>query len=275
MKQKKMPVESDGSRYNIRVLDRAFRILSLLSDGRPRSLQELSDEIDLSVSTTFRLLATLTYHQYVTRDEQTYQYKLGLSCLELAKAYHEGSDLRRIALPELEALRNDCKETVHLAILDDMEIVYLEKLPGLYPIGLMGSRVGGRSPAYCTGVGKVLLAYENPQTICDYYKSHKPNRFTEATITNPEILMKELDKIRYQNYAFDRGEHEDEVRCIAAPIFDMRNFVIAAISVSGPDGRMEPLEQNQELIQRVCLAAENISFQLGYSPRKESRREMP
>jgi DNA-binding IclR family transcriptional regulator len=271
MIQNNISEEKIGGRYNIRALDRAFRILSLLTDGEPRSLQELSDGIDLSVSTTFRLLATLTYYRYVQRDERTFQYRLGLSCLELAKAYYEGNDLRRIALPELEALRDDCKETVHLAILDKMEIVYLEKLSGLYAIGLMGSRVGGRSPAYCTGVGKVLLAFENPQVIRDYFKSHKLNRFTEATITDPEVLMKELDEIRCQNYGLDRGEHENEVRCVAAPIFDMRNFVIAAISVSGPDTRMEPLEQNQALIQRICQAAENISIQLGYNPVKESR----
>lgn len=270
MTQKNMLAERNGSRYNIRALDRAFRILSLLTDGEPRTLQELSDGIDLSVSTTYRLLATLTYYRYVQRDDQTYQYRLGLSCLELARSYYEGNDLRRVALPELETLRDECRETVHLAILDKMEIVYLEKLSGLYAIGIMGSRVGGRAPAYCTGVGKVLLAYENPQVVRDYFESHKPNRFTETTITNPEILMKELEEIRCRNYSFDRGEHEYEVRCVAAPIFDMRDFVIAAISVSGPEGRMEPLEQNQALIQRTCQAAENISIQLGYHPHTES-----
>ena len=130
----------NASRYNIRALDRAFRILTLLADGESRSLQELSDGIELNVSTTFRLLRTLSYYRYVQRDEQTFQYRLGISCLELAKSYYEGNALRRIALPELEALRDDCKETVHLAILDEMEIVYVEKLSGLFPIGMMGSK---------------------------------------------------------------------------------------------------------------------------------------
>ncbi len=271
MMQKIMPEERNESRYNIRALDRAFRILSLLTDGKPRSLQELSEEIDLSVSTTFRLLATLSYYRYVQRDEQTLHYKLGLSCLELAKSYNEGSELHRVALPELEALRDDCKETVHLAILDKMEIVYIEKLPGLYPIGLMGSRIGGRAPAYCTAVGKVLLAYKDPQVVRGYFESHTLKRHTQATITDPVVLMKELDEIRLQNYGFDKGEHEDEVRCIAAPIFDMRNSVIAAISISGPDGRMEPLEQNRALIDRIRLTAKTISINLGHFPHKEPR----
>ena len=106
--------DQNENRYNIRVLDRAFRILALLSDGKPRSLQELSVEIDLSSSTTFRQLATLVYYRYVQRDEQTNQYTLGLSCLELARAYYEGNDLRRVALPELERLRNETKETIRL-----------------------------------------------------------------------------------------------------------------------------------------------------------------
>jgi DNA-binding IclR family transcriptional regulator len=265
-----MPEVRNASRYNIRALDRAFRILSLLTDGESRSLQELSDGIELNVSTTFRLLRTLTYYRYVQRDERTFQYRLGISCLELAKSYYEGNALRRIALPELEALRDDCKETVHLAILDEMEIVYLEKLSGLFPIGMMGSKVGGRAPAYCTGVGKILLAHLSPQVVRDYFKIHRLNRFTEATITDPKILMKELDEIRRLNYGLDREEHENGVCCVAAPILDMRDCVIAAISVSGPDGRMEPLEQNQLLIQKVCRAAKNISIQLGHSPREKS-----
>jgi IclR family acetate operon transcriptional repressor len=92
----KVPTEN---RYNIRVLDRAFSILALLSDGKPRTLQHLSTEIELSGSTTFRLLATLASYGYVQRDDQTNQYALGRACLELARAYYEGNDVRRAALP--------------------------------------------------------------------------------------------------------------------------------------------------------------------------------
>lgn len=129
--------KGNEARYNIRVLDRAISILKLLSDGKPRTHLEVSEGIDLSPSTTFRLLATLSYHNYVKRDEKTNRYTLGLACLELAHAYQASNDLRRVALPELEALRDDVKETVHLAILDQMEIVYVEKLSGLHAIGIM------------------------------------------------------------------------------------------------------------------------------------------
>lgn len=258
---------TNENRYNIRVLDRAFRILSLLSDGKPRSLQELCEGIELSPSTTFRLLSTLSYYRYITRDENTGRYSLWLACLELARGFNESYDLRRIAVPELEELRDDVKETVHLAILDQIEVVYIEKLPGLHAIGLMGSRVGGRSPAYCTGVGKVLLAYEKPEIIEEYFQNIELQRFTERTITSFVQLSSNLDSVRKNGFALDHGEHESQVRCVAAPIFDINSKVIAGLSISGPAERMEPLEQQLELIKKAKQTATNISLKLGYSPK--------
>ena len=265
MTKKTATEDQNGNRYNIRVLDRAFRILAALSDGQPRSLLELAGAIDLSTSTTFRLLATLVQYRYVQRDEQTNQYSLGLACLELARAYYEENDLRRVALPELERLRNETKETVHLAVLDQMEIVYIEKLQGLHPIGLMGSRVGGRAPVYCTGVGKVLLAYETLDVIKQYFLRRKLQRFTENTITSSTALISELASIRDQGYALDHGEHEFQVYCVATPIFDMKGDVIAGLSISGPADRMEPIESNREIIEKAKQTANNISVKLGYS----------
>jgi len=255
------------SRYKIRVLDRAIRVLSLLSDGRPRTQIEISEGIGLSSSTTFRILVTLSMYNYVKRDEVSGQYQLALACLELARAYQDSNDLRRVALPELESLRDETKETVHLAILDKMEIVYLEKLSGLYAIGIMTSRVGGRAPAYCTGIGKVLLAYQNLETVREYFQKNGLSKFTEATITNLDELICELDLVRQQGYAFDNGEHEQEVRCIAAPIFNFRGDAEAALSISGPDARMDPLDANREMIEKAKWTAMNISRQLGYQPK--------
>jgi DNA-binding IclR family transcriptional regulator len=256
------------TRYNIRVLDRAIRLLSLLSDGKPRSPIEISEGINLSSSTTFRILATLSYYNFIKRDEATGQYRLGLACLELARAYQDSNDLRRVALPDLEELRDETKETVHLAVLDNMEIVYLEKLSGLHAIGIMSSRVGGRAPAYCTGIGKVLLAYQNSEQVRNHFDKYGLYRFTDTTITNLDELMQELEKVRMSGFSFDKGEHEYEVRCIAAPIFDITGHAVAALSISGPHARLDPLEDNQEMIEKTKKAAQNISHQLGYLPSK-------
>jgi len=186
----------DEGRYNIRAVDRGLLVLSVLSDGKPRTLTDLSEEIALNSSTTFRLLATLTYHNYVERDEQTGEYRLGLACLELARAYHAGNTIRRAALPQLERLRDDSTETVHLGVLNKMEVVYLEKLHGLHAVGLMTSRVGGRSPAYCTGLGKALLAYADPQKVREYFGQNGLTRYTNTTIQSLDELMTDLEQIR-------------------------------------------------------------------------------
>lgn len=256
--------ESSKSQYNVRAVERTLTLLNSLADGKPRTLVELSEAIDLHSSTTFRLLATLAAHGYVQRNEETGRYRLGLACLELAHAYIASNDVRSAALSELELLRDATTETVHLAVLDSMAVVYLEKLPGLHAVGLMSSRVGGRSPSYCTGVGKVLLAYMEPAIVQAHFSTAPLHRFTETTLTNIDLLQQELADIRARGYGFDRGEHEHEVRCVAAPVRNMAGEVVAAVSVSGPASRMEPLEQQDRLVALALSAVQRISMRLGY-----------
>jgi DNA-binding IclR family transcriptional regulator len=257
----------NSARYNIRVVDRAVSVLNVLSDGKPRTLTKLSKELDINSSTTFRLLATLRSHNLVQLEDSTGHYRLGLACLELSRAYHTGDEVRHAALPEMKALRDDTMETVHLGVLDGMEIVYLEKLEGLHAIGLMSSKVGRRAPAYCTGLGKALLAHCDPSFIQDNLGQIKLQKYTEMTITSQAEFLNHLKEAYQRGYALDMGEHEKEVRCVAAPIFNQYGKTVAAISVSGPSGRIDPVEDNQDLIDRTLRTAYNISKNLGY--RKE------
>jgi DNA-binding IclR family transcriptional regulator len=253
-----------GGRYNIRVLDRAIGLLSLLSDGQSKNLTELSAQSGIGSSSTYRLLATLASHGYVEHDRAAGGYRLGLACLELSRAYLESSDVRKVALPELESLRDATSETVHLGILDQMEVVYIEKLQGLHAIGLMSSRVGGRSPAYCTGLGKMLLAHLDPGLVQDHFGRNGVRRFTENTITDLNELVAHLASVRAQGYAIDNAEHEPEVRCVAAPVFDLRGEVVAAISVSGPVARLDPFGAQRPLIEATVQSAQAISRRLGH-----------
>jgi DNA-binding IclR family transcriptional regulator len=249
----------------------------MLADGRSRSLTELSLQLGISSSSTFRLLTTLDSHNFVEHDRSAGGYRLGLACLELSRAYQEGSDIRRVALPELENLRDTTSETVHLGILDQMDVVYIEKLQGLHAIGLMSSRVGGRSPAYCTGLGKVLLAYLDPQSVREHYAGNGLERFTENTITNLEQLTAHLTAVRAQGYAIDDTEHEPEVRCVAAPLLNPRGEAVAAISVSGPANRISNLIDKNAGIQTLLSAAAEVSRLLGHVPTgalgRHSRRD--
>ena len=265
-----MATSRSSDRYNIRVVDRAVSVLNLLADGKSRTMTELSKELEINSSTTFRLLATLRYHNLVQLDEATGNYRLGLACLELSRAYHTGDEVRQAALPVMRTLRDDTMETVHLGVLDGLEIVYLEKLEGLHAIGLMSSRIGRRAPAYCTGLGKALLAFSNPNYVQANSRKLELEKFTDSTITNEKELLDHLAIVHQRGYSLDLGEHEQEVRCVAAPIFDQYGKSVAAISVSGPSGRIDPIEYNTELISKTLNAAEDISEKLGY--RKEFKQ---
>lgn len=259
-----MPKKAKSDQYNIRVVEKAIRVMGVLSDGEPRTLTEISQEVDINTSTTFRLVTTLANYKFLDLDEQTGEYRLGLASLELARAYQASNELLRIAHPELLKLRDTTKETVHLAARDDMEIVYLEKLESLHAIGLMSSRVGRRAPAYCTGVGKALLAYVPAEEILDRMPWESLQRFNEKTIVEPEKLIAHLKEVRQRGYSLDQGEHEKEVRCVAAPIFDQKGDVVAAVSISGPRSRIGPISQNEELIKITMQTAKDISAKLGY-----------
>ncbi len=254
----------DQDRYNIRVLDRAIDIVTLLADGERRTLTEISDAVQLSSSTTYRLLASLISRHFVERHEESNSYKLGLACLELAWAFRAGDPIRHMALPHLQALRDATAETVHLGVLHQTDVVYLEKLPGLHSVGIMSSQVGARFPAYCTGLGKALLAFTQSAKARSYLECSPFPRLTGMTMTDAEELLRELDRVRERGYAFDRGEREPEVRCVAAPLFGRQGELLAAVSVAGPANRMDPLETNERLIGQVVAAARSISATLGY-----------
>jgi DNA-binding IclR family transcriptional regulator len=212
-------------------------------------------------------VTTLANHNFLELDGLTGNYRLGFASIELARSYQSGSELLQVARNELLQLRDATSETVHLAVLDGMEVVYLEKLEGLHAIGLMSSRVGRRAPAYCTAVGKALLAQEEWNDIRSNTDWAVLIRFNERTIVEPEALLTELEITRKRGFALDSGEHESEVRCVAAPIFDHSGEVCAAISVSGPRNRMDPVEQNDELIRLTIQTARAISSRLGYVPK--------
>jgi DNA-binding IclR family transcriptional regulator len=254
-----------ANRYNIRVVDRAISVLKFLADGKPRTLTELSRDSGINSSTTFRLLATLLSHNLIQQNGDTGQYTLGLACLELARAYSSGNEIRHVALPVLETLRNKTKETVHLAVLDGLEIIYIEKLEGLHAIGLMSSRVGRRAPAYCTGIGKALLAQTEPERLATLLEEATLEPFTGATLVDRTSLTEHLAQVREKGYALDQGEHEVDVRCVAVPIFDQLGSAVAAISVSGPKDRLDPIAANHSLIEQTNEAAITISNRLGFT----------
>jgi len=264
---------AENERYHIRAVLRALDVLEAFSTDEPAlSLMEVSDRIGLNPSTTFRLLATLESRGYVEQDETTGRYRVGVSILKPTSTFLAHLNVRERVYPFLVELRDASRETVHLTVLDPrmMEVIYLEKLEGLQPIGLMSSRVGGRSPAYCTAVGKALLAYQDPGVVRGFFSKNGMRRFTANTITTVDALMEELERVRERGYALDNAEHEEDVMCVAIPLWNHVGAVAAAISVSGPVERITRAIREDGLVERVLSVGKRASRQLGALPSGEA-----
>ncbi|MGB3903673.1 MAG: IclR family transcriptional regulator [Anaerolineae bacterium] len=259
-------MSSNSNRYRVRAVDRALDLLATFSISEPEfTLTELASRRGLSPSTTYRLLVTLESHGYIERSNQTGGYSLGVACLDLGNVFLSQLDLREQALRVMEALREECKETVHLGILDGsrMEVIYLEKLEGLLPVAMRGSRVGGRVPAHCTALGKCMLAYLAEGVVRDFYTREGLPSHTPNTITDLNELLRELKETSRKGLAIDDIEHEVSVRCVAAPVWNHKKAVVGAISVSGPANRMSK-ERCLELGPLIRDTVLEVSRRMGY-----------
>jgi IclR family KDG regulon transcriptional repressor len=252
-----------AERYLVRAVERALSILNVLSVEESPNLATISRLIGLPLSTTFRLLATLVAHGYVEQPSHGSHYRLGAACLTLGDAFLKASDLRQRSEDCLVALRDQCGETVHLAVMEGEEVMYLLKLPGLHPIGLMSSRAGGRAPLHCTGLGKALLAFLSSEPgLPAFLKKRKLKTFTPNTLTGLRSLEIDLKRTRKRGYAVDNEEHETGVACIAAPVFGHAGLV-AAVSVSGPAARILGQMKDTHLEREVIRTAAEITSKMG------------
>lgn len=253
---------SDSERM-IQSVFRAVKILEYVADRRGvAGLTEISKGLGIHKSTAHGLIATLEKCGYMQQDPKTGKYALGIRVFEMGQAYIANLDLREIALACLKELSLTYQETVHLAILSAEEIVYIDKVDGSRSIGIR-SQVGGRNPAYCTGVGKVLLAGLDEQRIKKIYAGKTLRKYTPNTLADLPELLSQIRQVRGQGYALDLEEFELDLRCIAAPVKDSTGAIIAAISLSGPAHRLLDTAI-PAIAAKVMETAGKISVRLGY-----------
>lgn len=251
-------------RYLINSVLRATQILESFSFEKPTyTNSELSKRLGVNKSTITRLLYSLEKASFLQRDVKTNEYRLTHRLFRIGSVYINQVSLHREAMPLLSELASSCRETVHLAILDNFEVFYLDKVESSLSIGMM-SRVGNKSPAFCTGVGKVMLAHLGDGDLEVFFRSHGLTRYTSNTITDPAELKSHLRRAKENGYAIDDAEHEAEVNCVAAPVRDKSARVIAGISISGPVFRMTRERIEKELVAAVKETASMISKRLGY-----------
>ncbi len=246
----------------IQSLERALDILEELSKSDTgMRVNELCACLGLNKSTVSRMLATLASRGYVEK-RNTGEYRLGLRIVELSSDRLSSVQLKTEALPYMEDLRNRVGLTVHLGMMVDMEVVYLEKL-GAFSNIRMYSQIGKRVYAHCTGLGNAMMAYMDESAVLKILREKGMPRLTEKTVTSEEGVLKKLETVRRNGYAYDEEENEKGVHCVAAPIFDYRGNVIAAISTTGFFETITA-EQVEALAQAVMDCAKKISKAMGY-----------
>lgn len=239
---------------------KALRVLEALGDGEAR-LVDLSTRLGENKSTVLRLLSTLESHGLVQQDAQTKRYSLGLKVLQLASEALSNIDIRGAAQDVLYELNDLTGETVHLGIYDEPQVVYIDKRESTFPIR-MYSRVGARAECYCTGVGKAIIAFLTDVELERYQRKVHFTQYTPNTITSLAALREEVQRIRARGYALDEQEHEEGVRCVAAPVFEFQGRVAGAVSVAAPAFR-KSAEEIEALAPVLVEAAGRISGNLG------------
>jgi len=204
--------------------------------GRPVRFGELLAQSSFPKPTLYRFLQTLTNQQMLCYDPDRQTYTPGVRLVRLAHAAWEQSTLAPVARIHIDALSRQVGETVHLAQLDHAQVLYIDKRNAGQPVQ-MYSQAGKVGPAYCTGVGKVMLAFLDEEAAEAVIEQQSFHAFTEHTLDSAAALQAELSDIRENGYGFDREEHEPGIICVATPILSDTGRVLGALSVTSTTSR--------------------------------------
>ena len=241
--------------YYIKSIIKSLNILNLFSESRHElSISEINKALDLGLSTTYRLLSTLKYKNYIEQNPLNLKYKLGYAFLNKAfLVSHNEADIIKKSIPYLENLRNFTKESVSLAVLDGVNIVYIAKVDS-YELLRTNIEIGKKMPAHNTALGKILLAYLPPEKFNRLFNTDK-----FSVDLNVSELRQCLEKVKIEGFAVDNEECVPGIRCMAAPIIDLNGEVSTAISISGPGIRFT-LEKINLWKKELIKTAQEISF---------------
>lgn len=223
----------------------------------PVRFTELLRTSEFPKATLYRFVQTLLAEGMLSYDSERQTYSLGVRMVRLAHAAWTQSSLAPIARPYLNTLSKTIGATIHLAQLDGAHVLYVDKLNAQRPIEMF-SQAGKVGPAYCTGVGKVMMAYLSPKELKTILPQQSFHRFTPNTYGNRDELCGELEDIRERGFAFDNEEHEPGIICVALPVLTKNDRVIAAISVTSTTSRTS-LNDLEKLVPEMRDAAVKIA----------------
>ena len=244
-------------------LQRALDILSLFGPQTPElGITDIAKALNLHKSTASGLVYTLERNGYIAQNPENRRYHLGLQLVERAGVLLDQIEIRKIAMPELEYLRDWSSESVNLAILEENQIIYIERLLTDKSLGFR-NHIGKRAWPHSTALGKAILSHLPPQQAMAVLQSYPLESMTPNTITDIDQLMRQFKEFRHQGYSVEREENEIGGLCISAPIHNYAAQPVAAVSVSFPLSRLDEsmISTYGAKIQDV---AQRISEKLGY-----------
>lgn len=253
-------------KFFIQSINRALTIVNAISKSKDKglTLTEISERVDLHISTVYRILQNLVAWDYVKEDEDG-RYILGFELITLGNAAKNNIGLQNLAHQYLVELGNLSGETIYLSIFDEINnsVMYIDKIENKGNIRLAAG-IGTRNRIHSTANGKVLVSGFTDEKIRNILKHTGMNANTSFTITDPERFLDEIKKVRERGYATDDFENEPGVKCVAAPIFDYRKKVIGSVSISGVVSSIIPESIEEKHITLLLNTTERISKELGY-----------
>jgi DNA-binding IclR family transcriptional regulator len=249
----------------VNTVHKAFEILFLLARHDSLRVSELANKLEIPKSSTHNIVMTMINNGILERNPDTHRVFLGARLIEIGYIAQTNLDVVRLATPIIRHLNESTDETVHLTILDNDEVLYVDCVESKKRLRTY-SVIGVRAPLYCTSVGKAILAHLPPEEIDRIIAEHGLPRITEHTITDRDTLLQDLELVRSRGYSVDNMEHENHLRCIGAPVRNAHGEVFASISISGPTERI-PLDQIEELGSQVMAVGKTLSERLGYTGR--------
>ncbi len=220
-------------------------------------INEICEETGMSQGTVHRILNEMVQAGYVEKNEQYRKYRVGIKASILASCFMQSNSVVAFSRDEMIRLNQMSSETIHLIALSGSDVIYLNKINTTHTIGLM-SYIGKVNPIHCTSGGKCIMAYMDEETVRQYFRSSRREKFTETTLVTEEELRREFAEIRRLGYALDRGEHHGNVVCVAAPIFDRRGAPVASISISAPAYRF-PVEAAESFAPEVMKSCRIVT----------------
>ena len=237
---------------------KALEVLDqVASYGRPVRFSELLETSNFPKATLYRFVQTLTNQRMLSFDPDRGTYAPGVRLVRLAHAAWQTASLAPIARAQIDQLSAEVGETVHLAQLDHAQVIYVDKRNAAKPVQ-MYSQSGKVGPAYCTGVGKAMLAFLPDAELTRVLEQQSYHRFTDTTHTTAASLRQELADIRVNGYGFDREEHEPGIICVAVPILTETQRVLGALSVTSTTTRTN-LAGLEGLVPRIQNTADAIA----------------